>query len=54
MCSFPGTYANRGRGTEQASSDVVPRLWRGMIRFYVPLVPILQLLRFTRTRSDPA
>ena len=25
MCSFPGSYGNRGSGTEQASSDVVTR-----------------------------
>ena len=24
MWSFPGAYANRGSGTQQASSDVVP------------------------------
>ena len=24
MCSFRGTYANRGNGTELSSSDVVP------------------------------
>ena len=24
MWSFPGSYANRGSGTQQASSDVVP------------------------------
>ena len=26
MCSFPGSYANRGSGTEQASSDVADRV----------------------------
>ena len=26
MWSFPGTYANRGSGTEQASSDVADRV----------------------------
>ncbi len=25
MCSFPGSYANRGSGTQRASSDVLAR-----------------------------
>ena len=39
MCSFPGSYGNRGSGTEQASSDTSS------------IVPQLEALRFELERK---
>ena len=45
MWSFPGTYANRGSGTEQASSDVAKGCYFNKIGIIVIFATLRRCMR---------